>query len=126
MTLKILGETFTIFHLNSIAEIPTDSSYLFIGKTEEELSVVCPTISVPDSVSVRDDHWRAFQVQGPLGFSLTGILSKIATVLAENGIPIFAVSTYNTDYILVKSQNLEKSIQALRAAGYQLNSESYR
>lgn len=66
----------------------------------------------------REDGWRAFRAAGPLDFSLTGILAGIASVLAAAGIPIFAVSTYDTDYVLVKTERYEAALDALRAAGY--------
>ncbi len=69
--------------------------------------------------AAREDGWRAFRIEGVLDFSLTGILSAISGILAENGIGIFAVSTYNTDYILVKAENLVKALDVLREAGYE-------
>ena len=72
----------------------------FIGKTDEEKSLVCITSEVPENTIQRDDGWKAFCIHGVWDFSLIGILAKIATILADNGISIFAVSTYNTDYRL--------------------------
>ena len=79
---------------------PCDHSaeFCFTGKTDEEYSLVCATGYVPANVIRRDDGWKGFRIQGILDFSLVGILSKIAALLAENSIPIFAISTYNTDY----------------------------
>ena len=68
----------------------------------------------------RDDGWRAFRIQGVLDFALIGILAKIASVLAENGISIFAVSTYNTDYVLVKEENYQKALDILARSGYEI------
>ena len=70
--------------------------------------------------TARDDGWKAFRIQGVLDFSLIGILSKITTLLAENGVGIFAVSTYNTDYILVKAAQFEKALTVLAHAGYEI------
>ena len=81
---------------------------LFCGKTDEELSLVCLTKDVPAAAEPRDDGWKAFRIQGVLDFSLMGILSKLSGILAENHIGIFAVSTYNTDYILVKKENFTR------------------
>ena len=97
-----------------------DSEYSFIGKTDEEKSLVCLTSEVPPNVIRCDDGWKALRIQGVLEFSLIGILSKIAAILADHNIPIFAVSTYNTDYLLVKKEDYEKAIQALEAAGYKI------
>lgn len=85
-----------------------ESEYSFIGKTDEEKSLVCITDEVPANVIQRDDGWKAFRIQGVLDFSLIGILAKIAAALADNGISIFAVSTYNTDYVLMKRENYKK------------------
>ena len=85
---------------------------------DQLISLVCETASVPENTLAREDGWRAFRVEGTLDFSLTGILSGLSAVLAENKIGIFAVSTYNTDYILVKEENFEKAAAALEAAGY--------
>ena len=73
---------------------------------------------MPSNTTERDDGWRCFRIQGVLDFSLIGILSKISGILAENKIGIFAVSTYNTDYVLVKSENFEKAMTALAEKGY--------
>ena len=73
---------------------------------------------MPVNVIRRDDGWKAFRIQGVLDFSLVGILAKIATLLAENSIPIFAISTYNTDYVLTKAAHYEKALNALKQAGY--------
>lgn len=73
---------------------------------------------MPVNVIRRDDGWKAFHIQGVLDFSLVGILAKIATLLAENSIPIFAISTYNTDYVLTKAAHYEKALDALKQAGY--------
>lgn len=78
------------------------------------------TEHVPPNVTERDDGWKAFRIQGILDFSLIGILSEISSLMAQNGIGIFAISTYNTDYVLVKKENYEKALQVLLKAGYQI------
>ena len=94
--------------------------FVFVGKTDEELSVVCPTGRVPAGTEEREDGWVCFRIAGPLDFSLIGILAPIAAVLAENKIGIFAVSTFNTDYILTKKTNAEAAQRALAGAGYRI------
>lgn len=89
-------------------------------KTDEEKSLVCLTNEVPSNVIRRDDGWRAFCIQGVLEFSLIGILSKIVSILADHHISIYAVSTYNTDYIFLKKENYQKGLEVLEAAGYQV------
>ena len=76
--------------------------------------------AITGNVLVRDDGWRAFRIQGILDFSLIGILAGIATLLAEAKISIFAVSTYNTDYVLIKSEHFDRALQVLSGAGYQI------
>ena len=87
-------------------------------KTDEEISLVCKTRDTPEKTIERDDGWKGFRIQGVLDFSLIGILSKLSGILAENKIGIFAVSTFNTDYILVKAENFEKALSVLSAEGY--------
>jgi hypothetical protein len=82
--------------------------------------LVCTTENVPNNVIERDDNWNAFRIQGVLDFSLIGILSQISTLLAENQIGIFAISTYNTDYILTKKDNYNKALKVLSDAGYEI------
>ena len=91
---------------------------LVIGKTDEEISLVCRTEDTPPLAIERDDGWRGFRIQGMLDFSLIGILSKISGILAEHKIGIFAVSTYNTDYILVKEENFDRALSVLNSEGY--------
>ena len=118
MEIKIINKDFSICKLKDLSEIDYSDEFCFIGKTDEELSLVCSTNLVPKNVIECDNGWKAFRIEGVLDFSLIGILSKISTLLAENEIGIFAVSTYNTDYILTKEENFEKSIKVLEKNGY--------
>jgi hypothetical protein len=120
MKLKKLPYKLTVCKTQSISDIDLSSDFFFIGMTDEELSLVCRTEDVPEKTVERDDGWRGFRIEGVLDFSLVGILSKLSTILAENGIGIFAVSTYNTDYILVKAENFERAMAVLAAAGYEV------
>lgn len=120
MQLKILKESLTVCKVRTIEEIDMSGGIYFIGKTDEELSLVCETSRTPTATLARDDGWRGFRVEGVLDFSLIGILSKLSGILAENKIGIFAVSTFNTDYILVKEENLERAIAALKEKGYRV------
>jgi uncharacterized protein len=88
------------------------SSFFSVSKTDDELSVVCDQSLVPDDVK-KVDNWRAFKVEGPLNFSLTGIISSLSKPLAENKIPIFVISTYDTDYLLVESKYFIKAKEVL-------------
>lgn len=118
MKLKTLPFSFTVCKLSKINNINFISEFCFIGKTDEEISLVCKTEDTPADTIERDDGWRGFRIEGVLDFSLIGILSKLSAVLAENKIGIFAVSTYNTDYIFVKSENFSRALKALTDAGY--------
>lgn len=97
-----------------------NAEYCFIGKTDEEKFLVCITGDVPANVTQRDDGWKGFRIQGILDFSLIGILSKIAEILAQNSISIFAISTYNTDYVLIKKENYQKGLNILKHSGYKI------
>ena len=102
MELKRLKHNLTVCKVEKTSDIYLNSEFYFIGKTDEEISLVCKTDDAPKNTIERDDGWKAFRIEGVLDFSLIGILAKISGILADNKIGIFAVSTYNTDYILVK------------------------
>lgn len=118
MELKWIEGPLTVCKLSSTDLIDLRGDLYFIGRTDEELSLVCRTEAAPAETLAREDGWRGFRIQGVLDFSLIGILSKLSGILAEAGIGIFAVSTYNTDYILVREPDLPRAEAALTAAGY--------
>lgn len=120
MEIKKIDHEISVYKVADYSQIDIDREYVFTGRTDEERSLVCITGDVPVNVTDRDDGWKAFRIQGILDFSLIGILSRIAGILAENEIGIFAVSTFNTDYILTKKENYEKAIEALKQAGYEI------
>ena len=120
MEIEKIDYDFSVCQVKDYSEINFENEYCFIGKTDEECSLVCFTENVPDNIIKRDDNWKAFRIRGVLDFSLIGILSKIASLLAENQIGIFAISTYNTDYILTKKGNYDKALQVLSDAGYKI------
>lgn len=116
--LAVLPFDLTVCKLRSLQGIDLTMKPCFVGVTDDEISLVCRTEDTPADTLEREDSWRCFRICGVLDFSLTGILSAISAVLAENQIGIFAVSTYNTDYILVKSSNLDRAVEVLSQAGY--------
>ena len=118
MELRTIPYRFTVCKLMSVGDLPSGIDFCFTAKTDEEISLVCKTEDVPEKTLVRDDGWKGFRIEGVLDFSLIGILSKISAILAENKVGIFAVSTYNTDYIFVKEENFDKAINALKDNGY--------
>ena len=118
--LSILENIFTIHHFPSNHEIPNhvyESQFYSISKTDDELSIICDSTTKLNSEKSEPD-WSCIKVVGPLDFSLTGILAEISTVLAKAEISIFAISTFDTDYILVKSEKLSIAKKALLAYGY--------
>ena len=121
MKLIKLPYELTVCKLASAASADPAADFYFIARTDEEISLVCRTEQTPAGTTAREDGWRAFRIEGTLDFSLVGILSKLSSVLAENGIGIFAVSTYNTDYILIRAENFDKAMAVLESAGYEIN-----
>lgn len=123
INLSILDDSFTVHRFSVESEIPTQvfqSKLYSISRTDEELSVVCSSFVILDSEK-SESGWSCIKVLGPLDFSLTGILAGIAEVLASAEISIFAVSTFDTDYILLKSEKLQRAQQVLQRAGYVFN-----
>lgn len=122
MELQVLENKLKVIKLKNDAKIPEtvwNQGFYSITKTDEELSIV-----VDEAVNIKSDKaehgWRAMKIVGVLDFSLIGILAKISTVLAQAKISIFAISTYNTDYILVKADQLDDAIDVLKQNGYQI------
>ena len=118
MELKRIPYRLTVCKVMDISAFDINTEFYFIGKTDEEVSLVCRTEDTPPVTIERDDGWRGFRIQGVLDFSLIGILSRLSGILAAHKIGIFAVSTYNTDYILVKEENFERALSVLSAEGY--------
>lgn len=118
---KVISQEFSISKIKNISQVNFNDDYCFISKTDEELSLVCSSEMVPKDYIECDPGWTGFRIQGKLDFSLVGVLSPIAAILAENKIGIFTVSTYNTDYILVKNHNFLRAKSALEKAGYKFD-----
>ena len=117
MTIEIMDERFTVCKVESVPQELLDDRFCFVGKTDKELSLVCRTDLVPAQTLAREDGWRGMRVAVTLDFSLIGVLSRISSILAEAGVGIFVISTYDTDYVLVKGNMLEKAADALHAGG---------
>jgi len=119
LTLKVLDGHYTIHRFSPQSGIPVevlDSSLLSITKTEDELSIVC-NASIVLTSDTQECGWSCLKVLGPLDFALTGILAKLSSALAEADISIFAISTYDTDYILVKAETLHLAVKVLNDSG---------
>ena len=120
MKLKKLPYNLTVCKLPDAAQIDWSRGFYFVGRTEEEISLVCKTEDTPACTTEREDGWKGFYIEGVLDFSLVGILAKLSGVLAEHKIGIFAVSTFNTDYILVKAENFDRALAVLSDAGHEV------
>ena len=116
--LESLQPCFSVCKVKDYSGVDLTKPLCFTGTTDEENSLVCPESHVPENTTERDDGWKGFRIIGQLDFSLIGILALISKILAESGVGIFAISTYNTDYILTKAENFEKAINVLRDSGY--------
>ena len=120
LQLQVIPETFSICQVENYRGIDIDQPFVFTGRTDEEKSLVCPVSMVPESTLDRSDGWKMFRICGQLDFSLIGILAELSSVFAKAEIGIFAISTYNTDYVLVKDKDYRKAIKALDRAGYRV------
>ncbi len=118
MTIEAIPGEFSVLKLADWARVDLDRPFHFAARTDGERSLVCPVEFAPEDALAREDGWRALRVAGQLEFSLIGILARISTTLAEAGVGLFAISTYDTDYILTKAENFERALDALRAAGF--------
>ena len=116
LALSILPDKIGICHLDKNAPMPDwaqgESNFTSVTRTISELSIILPQEKIPAGILAEND-WRVFKVQGPLGFSLTGIVASLARPLADEQISIFYVSTYETDYLLVEDKNLAKAKEIL-------------
>jgi hypothetical protein len=120
MQISALVPLFSICRLSEIRGVDVTGDFTFFAKTDTEISLVCPTEKAPLEALERSDGWRGFRVDGVLDFSLVGVLANISAVLAKENISIFAVSTYQTDYIFTKALCFDKALIALRKAGFQV------
>jgi uncharacterized protein len=121
LNFRRLAPTFAVCRLPPNAPIPpfTESEFTSITRTAEELSIVCPAHQAPQNAQ-SESPWICFKLEGPFAFSLTGVLASFLNPLAERGVPIFAVSTFDTDYVLVKEEDAVTALETLRAAGHDL------
>ena len=121
LELQILAGAYAVSRLSADAPIPewAQGELVSLTRTLDELSVVSPAEAVPESIK-SERGWRALRVAGPLDFSLVGILAELSGVLAQAEIPIFALSTFDTDYLLVGDRDLERAVRALKSAGHRV------
>jgi hypothetical protein len=119
LTLTILPGLYTISRLQPDAEVPAwcIGEFVSVSRTTDELSIVCPESNVPKGITC-EPEWRILKCEGPLDYGLPGIMASLAEPLADAGVPIFPIATYDTDYILVKETHLETAINALNRYGH--------
>jgi hypothetical protein len=120
LRLTLLPDELAVCRLAAADPLPRwlpAAGFLSITRTAEELSIVCASGAVPDGTRA-EAPWRALAVAGPLDFGLVGVLAALTVPLADAGVPIFALSTFDTDYVLVKAGRLAEAAGALRAAGH--------
>ena len=118
MKILCLPQAFSVCKISDLSQADLSREFVFLARTDAELSLVCETEHVPTKTLAREDGWRAVRIEGVLNFSMVGVLARISSLLAEQGISIFAVSTYNTDYIFTKAKSFDPAIALLREAGY--------
>jgi hypothetical protein len=120
LALALLPDTFAICRLEPDSEIPRwacTGDFFSVTRTAEELSIVCPQQNVPAGIR-HEGNWRCLGVKGPLDFGLTGILACLSMVLAQVGVGVFSLSTFDTDYLLVKDGEVAQATRALSEAGH--------
>ena len=120
LTLQLLNETYTINKLPQFAEIPSilsNGEMCFISRTDEELSIVCPDFMAPNNVQ-QELGWRCLKVEGTMKLQDVGVLASILQPLSEAGVPVFTISTFNTDYVFVMDEQLVNVVHALQKAGH--------
>ena len=125
LTLSIMPGTFAICRVDAGAAIPRwalRGSFVSLTRTADELSIVCPQGDVPEGMQC-SRGWRCLRVAGPLDLSLTGVLASLTAPLARARISLFAISSFNTDYLLVQEKDLEEALVALSAAGHNARQE---
>lgn len=126
MRIEVLEQEFTVCKVADYAGVDLEGEFVFTGSTDGERSLVCPTTAVPSNTVSREDGWKAFRIVGQLEFSLVGVLATITSALAAEKIPVFAVSTFDTDYILVSSRDLSDAEDALRGSGFEVDDAELR
>lgn len=119
MKLETISYRFAVCKLKDLSQIKLTDSFYVLTKTDDELSLICPSDSVPEGCIAVEDGFMGFRVCGTLDFSLVGILARLTAPLAEAGISIVAISTFDTDYILVRESEFGRAKEVLAAQGYE-------
>ena len=120
MKLRLLEPAFAVCKIPSPADADLRAPYTFLSITEEEVSLVCEAGRVPARATAAEQDFRCLKIEGPLDFSMVGVIAGISAILAEHGVSLFVISTYDTDYILLKANALERAVTILLERGYTL------
>lgn len=118
MNIRLLEDEFSVGKTADMSGVDWTHEFVFAARTDEECSLVCKTIDMPKTIDAVEHGWRAMRIEGVLDFSLVGIIAKIAACLAQAQISVFVVSTYNTDYILIKKNQIDTAVKVLEQDGY--------
>ncbi len=121
LKIDILPGRFAICRLDANADVPqwARGEFVSITRASDELSIVCPEVRVPAQIPSSRD-WRCLKIAGPLDLAMIGVLANLTGVLAEQSISVFAISTFDTDYLLVKEENIDATVASLSAAGHRV------
>jgi len=115
--IKLSGD-FSVCKIKSPEQIDFSQEFVFLSKTDDEISLVCDSFRVPPGTIDYEPNWKGLKISGVLDFGMIGVIAKISNILAEAGISIFVISTYNTDYVFVKAENYDKCTYELMRSGY--------
>lgn len=120
MKIRFLDDEYVICQISDVADVDMTAEFLFLGKTPDEISLVCLAKDAPAKAVKLNAQWRCLRIEGTLDFNLIGILANITQVLAASKVSVFTASTFNTDYILIKQHNAAAAKTALENAGYEI------
>ncbi|MCL2497417.1 MAG: ACT domain-containing protein [Symbiobacteriaceae bacterium] len=118
MELQILDLELTVCKIKDLEQVDFSREFVFLAKTDEEISLVAETAYIPANTVVAEEGWRAFRITGIIDFATVGVIAKISGLLAAASLGIFVISTYNTDYVLLKTEDFAPGVQVLLANGY--------
>jgi len=118
MKLQKINSEFTISKITNTDDVDFTRDFVFLSKTDDEISLVCESSFTPSNVIISEPGWNALRITGVLDFGMIGVIAKISNIFAKANISIFVISTYNTDYILLKSSSFNKGLQLLKDNGY--------
>lgn len=118
MELKELDWDFVVCKIEDISLVDFNREFVFLSKTDDEISLVCDLNATPGNAFEVEKDWKLLKISGILEFSMVGVIAKLSGILAYAGISLFVISTYNTDYILIKKIEFKKAVKELLTNGY--------